>query len=48
MISTDSVFEYPQNIIVGIFSSKLTQEFVYWGLADEATIKEREDYTVKL
>jgi LemA protein len=38
---------FPQSIIVGAFQSKLNQEFAYWGLADEATIKEREDYTVK-
>lgn len=36
-----------QSFIVSIFRSKLDKDFVYWNLPEE-TIKEREDYTVKL
>lgn len=34
-------------MVVGIFRSALDKTFVYWNLPEE-TIKEREDYTVKL
>jgi len=36
-----------QSFIVALFRSKLDKDFVYWNLPEE-TIKEREDYTVKL
>jgi len=34
-------------MVVAIFSGSLDKIFVYWNLPEE-TIKEREDYTVKL
>lgn len=34
-------------MVVGVFPAKLDKTFVYWNLPEE-TIKEREDYTVKL
>ena len=36
-----------ESFVVTVFSSKLEKTFVYWNLPEE-TIKEREDYTVKL
>ncbi len=36
-----------ESFIVGLFQAKLDKTFVYWNLPEE-TIKEREDYTVKL
>lgn len=37
---------FPPNLVVGI-SSKINQDFAYWGLSDEE-IQKQEDYTVKL
>ena len=36
-----------ESFVVSVFASALSKSFVYWNLS-EATIKEREDYTVKL
>jgi len=36
-----------QAMIVGLFSSKLDKDFVYWGLTEE-NIQKQEDYKVKL
>jgi len=38
---------FPQTLIVGMFKGKLDQAFTYWQL-DEADVKAKEDYTVKL
>lgn len=36
-----------ESMVVGLFSSKLLKEFVYWGISDEQ-IKQQEEYKVKL
>lgn len=38
---------FPDNMVVSMASGKLDKNFIYWNLPEE-TIKEREDYTVKL